>query len=574
MMRTANLRSISLSATLFFAFACGTRHPTEQPADLVLVASRVVTVDPDRPSAEVVATRDGRIVFVGDRQEVEPWIGGRTRLVEVPGGMILPGFQDAHIHPVTGGLELGECALGEADSEQQLLALIDRCARDDPGAEWLRGGGFQLTLFAAGNPQASMLDRIVPERPVYLASSDGHTAWVNSKALALAGISADTPDPVGGRIERDPATHRPTGALREDARHLVEDLLPSYSLDQRVAGLRRVLAMAASFGITVLHEADATVEDVAAYAELERRGGLTSRVVISLQVDPGAGVSQVEDLMTLRRRYRGERFSICGAKLFVDGVIESRTGALLEPYIGFGSDTGELLYEPAELDVMVEALDREGFQVHAHAIGDRAIRLTLDALAKARKANGTRDARHQLAHVQLWHPSDIDRLADLGVVANFQPLWAYADPFIVDLTEPMLGPERSRWLYPIGSVIASGARVAFGSDWSVTTMNPLPAIEVGMTRQDPDDARSPIWIPEERVSLESMLYGYTQGAAWVNFLDRDTGSITVGKLADLVVLDRDLLAIAPQEISEARVLLTLLEGEPVFVAPALQAQVD
>jgi predicted amidohydrolase YtcJ len=277
----------------------------------------------------------------------------------------------------------------------------------------------------------------------------------------------------------------------------------------------------------------------------------------------------VGELAALRDRFSGERLRVNAAKLYVDGVIEAQTGALLEPYLGRGDDRGELLVEPAALDELVAALDAEGFQVHVHAIGDRAIRVTLDAFEHAVKVNGARDSRHHIAHAQLIQPSDIPRFRQLGVYANFQPLWAYADSYITDLTEPFLGPERSRWLYPIGSVVASGATVVFGSDWSVSSMNPLLGIEVGVTRRDPDGAPGPAWIPEERVDLATMLAGYTRDAARVNFIEDETGTLEVGKAADLVVLARDLFAIPPDEIGETSVLLTMFEGKIIYRAPGI-----
>jgi predicted amidohydrolase YtcJ len=409
-----------------------------------------------------------------------------------------------------------------------------------------------------------MLDAVVPDRPVFLTSADGHTAWVNSAALQLAGLSADTPDPKGGRIERDPGTGDPTGTLREAAADLVGALLPPHRPDELEVGLRRGLELAAGFGITAFQEATAGPDYVEAYDALARSGELTARVSVSLHAVPEKGLSQVAELVALRDRFNGERLRVNTVKLYVDGVLEGQTAALLEPYIGRGGDRGELLFEPDALNELVAALDAEGFQVHVHAIGDWAIRVTLDAFEHAVNVNGVRDSRHHIAHAQLIRPDDIPRFRRLGVYANFQPLWAYADSYITDLTEPFLGPELSRWLYPFGGVKASGATVVFGSDWSVSSMNPLEGIEVGVTRRDPTDASAPVWIPEERVDLETMLVGYTRDAALVNFIEGETGTLEVGKSADLVVLARDLYAILAEEIGEVPVLLTMLEGEIIY----------
>jgi predicted amidohydrolase YtcJ len=554
--------------------ACAGPEAVGEPADLVLTNAVAWTMDPALPRAEALAVRGEQIVYVGDAAGVAPWIGAQTEVVDVAGGMVLPGFQDAHVHVLESGIALADCDLSAAADGDAVLAAVAACAAADGGTGWLRGGGYQLTYFPGGRAQASTLDRVVAARPVFLLSSDAHSAWVNSAALARAGITARTPDPAAGRIERDPTTGEPSGTLREAAVDLVARLLPPRTAEERRAGLRRGLEVARGFGITAFQDANVDAENLAAYAELAARGELTARVSVALGVDPERGPEQVSELSALRQRYQGGLLRVGTAKLFLDGVIEAQTAALLEPYVGMGPGMedyrGELNYEPRRFEQIVLELDRQGFQIHIHAIGDRAIRVALDALEGARQANGARDARHHLAHIQLWNPADIPRLRELGVIANFQPLWAYADAFITDLTEPFLGPERSRWLYPIKSVVDSGAEVVFGSDWDVSTMNPLPAIEVGITRQDPDDPQSPVWLPEQRVDLATMLAGYTTKAARVNFLDQQTGSITVGRAADLVVLDLDLSAIPAHEIGDAQVLLTLFAGRVVYRASGVE----
>lgn len=559
----AGLVAITAACALLPA-GCRRTGEERRFADLVLRGAAVYTFDAPRSRAEAVAVSDGRIVWVGNDRDAEAWIGDATEVHDLPGRMVLPAFQDAHVHPLSGGVELGDCDLNPLRSSEEVLAEIARCAAAQPGPGWLRGGGFQLPLFPGGSPTAAMLDAVVPQRPVYLTSADGHSAWVNSAALELAGIDADTPDPPAGRIERDPASSKPSGTLRETAMELVARLLPARTREELMAGLRRGLEMATRFGVTALQEASADPAMVEAYAELDRRGELTARVSLSLYADPAAGVAQVPELIALRRDFQSERLRIGTVKLFVDGVVEGQTAALLEPYVGLGDWAGELNFEPPALKALAAALDAEGFQIHVHAIGDRAIRVTLDALEHVREVNGHRDSRHHLAHIQLFHPDDIPRFRELGVYANFQPLWAYADRYITELTEPFLGPDRSRSLYPIRSLVDSGATVVFGSDWSVSSMNPLLGIEVGVTRRDPSEPTSPPWIPQERVDLTTMLAGYTIEAARVNFLERDTGSIEPGKLADLVVLERDLFTVAPEAIGETAVLMTLLEGEVVY----------
>ena len=325
--------------------------------------------------------------------------------------------------------------------------------------------------------------------------------------------------------------------------------------------------MANGFGLTSLQEASASEEELAAYAALDARAELTARVNASIYVDTDKGLSELPRLKALREKYRGKRLRAGAVKIFADGVLETRTAAVLEPYIGFGGDRGKANLEPEAFKVLAAALDREGFQIHVHAIGDRAIRMTLDALESARASNGVRDSRHHIAHLELIDPADIPRFRRLGVVANFQPFWANGDNYLTELTEPTLGPARSRWLYPIASVLSSGAVAVFGSDWSVSSMNPLDGIEVAVTHREPSRGPGPPWLPEERITLPDAIAGYTIRGAFVDFAEKETGSIEIGKAADLVVLDRNLFEIPPSEIHSAKVLWTLLEGREVYRAP-------
>jgi predicted amidohydrolase YtcJ len=553
------LRALVVFASALLNGACNLLERVPD-AELVLKNGVVHTMDDFRSRAEAIAISNGEIVFVGTNASVLRYVGPSTRVVSLEGRMVLPGFHDAHVHPVTGGIELGQCNLNGLATENAVLKAIAACAPDDG---WIVGGGWDLTLFPEANPRSTTLDAVVPDRPAYLTSADSHSAWVNSRALEIAGISAATPDPPNGRIERDPKTKEPTGTLRESATALVSRHLPPLSATDHVDGLKRSLAMANRFGITSLVETTGTPPVVEAYAALAREGGLTARVRIALAVDETRDVSQVDSLSATRKRVAGPFLRADAAKIYADGGIEAHTAALLEPYVGL-DQRGASNYTPEQLARIVARLDREGFQAHVHAIGDRAIRETLDAIEHARKENGPRDARHQIAHIQLFDPADIPRLRALGVVANFQPLWAYADAYITELTEPVLGPERSRWLYPIRSLADSGAVLAAGSDWSVSSMNPLDGMEVAVTRRGIDASGGDAWIPEERVDLETILAAYTRGSAYAMHQEKRTGSVEVGKRADIIVLDRDLFQLPPEEIHRARVLWTLLDGKEVF----------
>ncbi len=568
---------ISMTALLA---AAGCSKPTglAEPSptigvDLVLRGGAVYTVDAARSWAQAVAIRNGNIVYVGSDPGARRYVGPRTRQVDLGGAMVLPGFQDAHIHPIGAGINLLTLSLHSIDTREQYLEALAAYAAANPELPWITGGGWSLEAFPpSGIPTRDRIDAIVPDRPVYIDSADGHSAWVNSKALELAGITRDTPDPAGGRIDRD-ASGEAVGALQEKAMRLVSDVIPPITPEQAEAGLRKALEVLNGYGITAFQDASTPVSGpqafryLDAYHALERRGELSARVVASLWWEAKEGLEQIPRLLKARADFTGGRLQATTVKIMQDGVMENHTAVLLEPYIGGASGRGESMVDPRALEEIVTRLDAEGFQVHFHAIGDGAIRECLDAVERAQQLNGGRHNRHHISHIELFDPDDIPRFRELGVVANFQPLWATADPYITDLTLPFIGPERGRWLYPIGSVLRSGAVVAFGSDWDVSTANPLEQIEVALTRRGPGDEDWDVFIPEERIGLHDALAAFTINAAYVNHLEDRTGSIEVGKLADLVVIDRNLFAIEPAEISNARVLLTLIGGEPVYGDP-------
>jgi predicted amidohydrolase YtcJ len=548
-----------LAATLG---ACVSEPPNA--ADLVLRNGVVYTVDSANRAAQAVAITNGRITYVGSNEGATALVGRATRVLDLTGRMVLPGFHDTHVHPVSGGMELGECNLNPAQTLDDVRRIVRECATQGGAADWVRGGGFQLPIFPNGNPTRQLLDSLAGDHPAYLTSADGHSAWVNSRALAIAGITRASKDPPNGRIERD-GSGEPSGALRESAMGLVSAKLPPRTADDYLAGLERGLAMAARLGITTLHEASATEPVALAYAAADSLGRLTARSIVNLLVYGDSTVDgEVARLSQLRARTTRGLVRPVAAKIFMDGVIEAQTAALLAPYVDRPGYRGELNVAPAQFSALVRALDSAGFKVHVHAIGDRAIRTALDGFERQRARDHGAGAKHIVAHIQLFDPTDIPRFASLGVVASFQPLWAYADTYIKDLTEPRLGPARSRHLYPINRVVKSGAIVAAGSDWSVSSMNPLEAIQVAITRRGLEDSTGAVWLPDERVDLAAMLRAYTLGGAIASDHDSLTGTITEGKAADLIVLSDDLFTLPAHRIAKARVLLTLLNGREVF----------
>ena len=485
--------------------------------------------------------------------------------------MVLPGFHDSHVHIAAGGLGLATCNLSADDTVEAVTNHIAACARDNPSSAWVTGRGWQLGVFPDAHPTREQLDAVVPDRPAFFMSADGHSGWANSLALAVAEVRAETPGPQGGRIERAPATREPTGTLRDTAAMLVARRAPPPSAADIKAAIVRAIALASSFGITSVHDANVAQPLLEPYLELDRAGALNARVTLAAQVnvlmtDVSAVAAEVERIERLRQEYRGARLRITAAKVGVDGALEARTAALLEPYVG-GDDSGPTMMQPDVFHATVLALDRAGFQAHVHVIGDRATRIALDAVAAARAANGATGPTHQLAHLQLVHPADVPRFGPLRVAANIQGLWAYRDEETIELVEPAIGPERAGRLYPLGGLERAGATLVGGSDWSVTSMNPLAAIEVAVTRRGARQPAGPAWLPEEVVSLDTMLTAYTINGARLQLQEDEVGSITVGKAADLVVLNRNLRSIPVVDINGARVLYTFVDGAQVHPPP-------
>jgi predicted amidohydrolase YtcJ len=480
------------------------------------------------------------------------------------------------VHPVSAGRKLLQCDLDGLVTGAACVAAVDRYARAHPELAWITGGGWAMQVFPGGTPTRGPLDAVVPDRPVYLPNRDSHGAWVNGRALALAGIDRHTPDPPDGRIERDP-DGSPTGMLHEGAAELVGRLVPAASATDLDAALLAGQDHLLSLGITAWQ--DAIVGDYlgmddnfAAYRRAGASGALLARVVGALWWDRDRGVEQVPDLIERRAAGRVGRFAATTVKIMQDGVVENFTAAMTEPYLDAcghaTANAGLSFVDPAALRRYVTRLDAEGFQVHFHALGDRAVREALDAVQAARQANGPGDRRHHLAHLQVVHPADIPRFAQLDAVANLQPLWACHEPQMDELTIPFLGRRRAAWQYPFGDLCRAGARLAAGSDWSVSSPNPLWGAHVAVNRTAPDEPveTAEPFLPGQALDLATALTAYTAGSAFVNHLDDLTGTLEVGKYADLAVLDRDPFDHPAAQIGQARVTRTYVQGEMVYEA--------
>jgi predicted amidohydrolase YtcJ len=540
-----------------------------QPPHLVITGVTLWTgARPGTPGTPgAVAIRGEQIVAVGGQDDVLALAGPGTRRLHLPGRMLIPGFQDAHLHAPFAGRYRIHLSLHHLDNVGGYRAAIAAYATAHPELPWIYGSGWAAEYFTDGAPDRALLDDIVGDRPVFLLNASIHEAWVNSRALELAGVSASTPDPADGRYRRDPVSGAPTGALYEGAAYRFEaDHLPTPGPQEWQAAILNAQSHLHSLGITGWQDAWVTPATLDAYAALQDDGRLTARVVAALWWEREQGLEQIDGFLAQREAgSRPDRLLARTVKIMTDGVLENGSGALLSPYHdGCGGHTNNIglsYLDPKLLSAAVTELDRLDFQVHLHTIGDRAVRSGLDAVQAALVANGRRGNRHHLAHVQLIQPEDVPRFAALGAAANCQAFWAQSDPMMDTSTIPFLGADRARLQYPFAALQASGAILAMGSDWSVTTADPLQQIEVAVTRVNPRQRCDPPFLPDQRLSLPAALRAFTAGSAYVNH-DPSGAVIRAGHRADLTILDRDLFGGGP--VGDARVEYTIANGKIVY----------
>lgn len=524
--------------------------------------------------ARAMAVSGGTVAAVGEPADILALAGPGTRILDLFGRTVLPGFIDAHVHPITGGAGLLRCSLLGLATLAEYSTAITSYAAAHPEREWIEGGGWSMDAFERGVPAAAQLDALVPDRPAILYNRDGHTAWVNTAALRAAGVTAEVADPVDGRIERA-ADGSPSGALHEGAMALVAKFVPAPGEGFRTEALAAGQAYLHSLGITGWQDAHvaADPDDVASYLSLLADGRLTSRVTGAQWFARDRGAEQIAEFAERRREFGSELFRLGSVKIMLDGVCETHTAALSGPYLdGHGAPTdnaGISFFADDALAEYVRLLDAADFQVHFHAVGDRAVTQALNAVEAARGANGDRGNRHHVAHVQVVDPADVPRFRRLGVTVNAQPLWARLEPQMTELTLPFLGPDRGSHQYPFGDFENAGAAMAFGSDWPVSTPDPFREMHVAVNRTPvPDRTRwSPadgVFLPDQRMSLMSAVRAFTLGSAYVNRDERIAGSLAAGKSADFMVLDRNPFDGPREEIWRTTVLETWFAGQRVY----------
>jgi predicted amidohydrolase YtcJ len=564
--------------------ACAKR----EAADLVLKNGVVYTVDEGGSTAQAVAIRDQMVVFVGSDSQATRFVGEGTNVIDLQGRMVLPGFIDSHLHPGSGAGRIFDLQLRGLDPKKEAYqAAVKAFADERPSAMVINGRGWSEAVFAGIGPRKEWLDEVVGDRPVILRSDGGHSTWVNSRALELAGVTRETPDPPGGVIEHDPATGEPSGTLREAASGLVAKLDPEdFTVEQYVQGYRWMQEnVTGPLGITGAFSAGGSVgsNSYAAVERLAQSGDMTFWLRGAYTARPARDMDEwLQRADTGRRAHTTRHFQITAIKFYEDGVIEGHTALLLEPYAdaeGYSGDPSFLglkLWEPDALNAAVAAANKLKFQTHHHPIADRSVSVALDAIAHARRVNGESysDSRDGMTHLTLVDPPDFQRFADLGVIAVPQPQWFLKDDYYFDVFVPFLGPERADRSYPMKSFFDAGAVVASSSDWGVTVPpNPLYGIQTAVMRTFPippfgGRVSSEVLWPEERITLDQAIRSYTINGAYSNFLEETRGSIESGKYADLIVLDRNLVEVEPSEVGKTTVLLTLYEGEEVFRHPS------
>ena len=569
-MKVRPLRAVlqSLPLLLSAALMSGAQGRIVEPADIIVVHGRVYTENPKQPWAQAVAIRHGKIVAVGDDPEIERRRGMGTKVINAGGKIVLPGFVDSHIHFMDGSLSLGRVNLGGAKDPGDIQKRLRQYAFEHPGDDWILGRGWNYGMFGPeALPHKKYLDEIFPNRPVFLEGYDGHTYWANSKALVLAGITRDTPDPPNGTIVRDPQTGEATGALKESAQDLVAKIIPKPSRAEKLLALRAGMRWANEHGITRVHSAGQDFEELDLFDEMRHRGDLSVRMYIAYFLNPPE--LRPQDLQAIehaRKKFHDDWIDADAVKFMVDGVVESHTAAMLEPYSDDASVKGKLFWEPANYKAAVAELDKRGLQLFTHAIGDYAVRTALDAYEAAPARNRKRDHRPRIEHIETISAADIPRFGKLGIIACMQPLHSYPDRDLLEVWARNVGPDRASRAWAWKSISDAGGQLAFGSDWPVVTLNPWEGVQTAVTRQTSEGKPEAGFVPEQRLTVGQVIEGYTLGAAFAGRREKSEGSLEIGKVADLIILSQNVFDINPHKIGGTKVVTTIVGGRLVYQA--------
>lgn len=538
----------------------------DAPADIVVLHGKIYTVNAKQPWAEALAIRGGKIIAVGSQKEIGRYRGATTRTIDAKDHLVLPGFVDTHVHFTGGAFSLQQVKLDDAATVAEIQKRVKEYAAAHPGTSFIQGFGWMYPVFGKeALPDKKYLDEVLPDRPVLLSAYDGHTSWANSKALQMAGITRDTPNPLNGIIVHDSGTGEPTGALKEAAGDLVSRLIPEPTREQKLAALRQGIHYANQLGLTRVHSAGGDNDNLDLLDELRRQGQLTLRFYVAPFVEPPVLAQEtIEKLEKLRQAYHDEWIDAGAVKFLGDGVIEAHTAGMIEPYTDDPSLIGRPNWRTEEYTKAVTELDRRGFQIFTHAIGDGTIQQTLDGYAAAHKANGTKDSRDRIEHIEDPSAAEILRFGREGVIASMQPLHAYPNEDILQVWARNVGPERAQRAWPWHDIAATGGHLAFGSDWPVVTLNPWPGVQNLLTRQTTEGNPPGGWIPNECITLVQAIDGYTLGAAYAGRREKTEGSLEPGKVADVIILSEDLFHTDPHKVGQTKVLVSVVGGKVVY----------
>jgi predicted amidohydrolase YtcJ len=538
------------------------------PADTIITHGKIYTLDQQRPWAQSLAIRKGKIVAVGKDEEVERFRGIGTKMVDAGGKLVLPGFTDCHIHFLSGSLGLSRVNLDEASNVTDIQKLLRNYDAQHSGDSWVLGRGWNYAIFAPDTlPHREALDELFPNRPVFLVAYDGHTGWANSKALSLAGITKETPNPLNGIIVHDEKTGEPTGALKESAQHLVSNIIPKPTQVEKLQALRAGMKWANQNGLTRVHSAGGDFEELDLFNELRQERQLSVRFYISYFLNPPELRKQdLDAIEEARKKYHDDWLNTGAVKFMVDGVVESHTAAFLEPYSDDPSTKGALFWDPDKYKAAVAELDKRGLQLFTHAIGDNGIRTSLDAYEFAATKNHTKDHRARVEHIEDVSAADIPRFGKLGVIASMQPLHSYPDVDTLDVWARNVGPERATRAWVWKTISESGGRYAFGSDWPVVTLNPWQGIQTAVTRQTREGKPPGGFVPSQRLTVAQAVEGYTLDAAYAGRREKTEGSLELGKVADIIIVNKNIFEIDPHGISDTKVVMTIVGGKIVYEA--------
>jgi predicted amidohydrolase YtcJ len=568
---TAYIVAVIVGVTFIAGLIVGAQRDGDGPVDLIVLNGTVYTADGSGTKAEAIAVQGNKILQVGSNREIQRLRRPQTVVVDAKGGAVLPGFNDSHVHFLSGGLSLNEIDLADARTMPAIESTISSWATANPNREWVTGRGWTYDPFPGGLPTRQMLDALVSDRPAFIKSYDGHTGWANSAALKLAQITRRTANPVNGVVVKDARSGEPTGVLKESAMQLVSSLVPRPTRQERIAALEAAMSVAHRHGVTSIQNASGSAEDLELYDEMRRNKALLVRVYAALNGDASLTTEQLDELDRLRRKYDDDPLFKAGAiKLTLDGVIEAHTAALLAPYANRTTTSGEPQMSDEALQRIVAELDRRGWQVMIHAIGDRAVRMALDAYERAARQNDKpeRGRRHRIEHIETIDRADIPRFARLGVIASMQPYHSIPDPAQLEVWTGHLGPQRTERAWSYNSIAKAGGRLTFGSDWPVMSIDPVLGLHIAVNRTTPDGQPDGGWMAGERLPLGMAVDAYTRNAAWASFDEHRKGSLERDMLADVVILTHDIFSLPPARLGEVDVAVTIFDGKVVYTRVA------